>query len=190
MTTRTDKEVDLDSKQKAHLGSRYFDFSLDYSTGIGQLASDNGSALTINRDGNTNSSLVDNCGISLTAKQQGGIQLISENANKGIKIDARLNNNSATSTYMTFTPNGQGFSTFSITSGCGNIWSEKGGVSGYDGLKLSAFAAPWAIFPGNKPGTSRSIEALNDIFSNKNIQGNELYWISNKRDSHGWQNQF
>ncbi len=54
-------------------------------------------------------------------------------------------------------------------------------------MKLSAFAAPWAIFPGNKPGTSRSIEALNDIFSNKNIQGNELYWISNKRDSHGWQ---
>ncbi len=212
LTTRTDQEVDLDSKTKAHLGSKYFDFSLDYSTGVGQLASDNGSALTINRDGNTNSSLVDNCGISLTAKQQGGIQLISENANKGIKIDARLNNNSATSTYMTFdystgvgqlasdngsaltinrdgntnsslvdncgisltakqqggiqlisenankgikidarlnnnsatstymtfTPNGQGFSTFSITSGCGNIWSEKGGVSGYDGLKLSA----------------------------------------------------
>ena len=187
LTARTDKEIDLDAKTKAHLGSKYFDFSLDYSTGVGQLASDNGSALTINRDGNTNSSLVDNCGISLTAKQQGGIQLISENANKGIKIDARLNNNSATSTYMTFTPNGQGFSTFSITSGCGNIWSEKGGVSGYDGLKFSAFAAPWAIFPGNKPGTSRSIEALNDIFSNKNIQGNELYWISNKRDSHGWQ---
>ena len=186
LTTRTDKEVDLDSKTKAHLGSRYFDFSLDYSTGIGQLASDNGSALTINRDGNTNSSLVDNCGISLTAKQQGGIQLISENANKGIKIDARLNNNSATSTYMTFTPNGQGFSTFSITSGCGNIWSEKGGVSGYDGLKLSAFAAPWAIFPSVKPGTNRSIEAANDIFSNRNIQGNELYWINNKRDSHGW----
>lgn len=186
LTTRTDQEVDLDSKTKAHLGSKYFDFSLDYSTGIGQLASDNGSALTINRDGNTNSSLVDNCGISLTAKQQGGIQLISENANKGIKIDARLNNNSATSTYMTFTPNGQGFSTFSITSGCGNIWSEKGGVSGYDGLKLSAFAAPWAIFPSVKPGTNRSIEAANDIFSNRNIQGNELYWINNKRDSHGW----
>lgn len=186
LTTRTDQEVDLDSKTKAHLGSRYFDFSLDYSTGIGQLASDNGSALTINRDGNTNSSLVDNCGISLTAKQQGGIQLISENANKGIKIDARLNNNSATSTYMTFTPNGQGFSTFSITSGCGNIWSEKGGVSGYDGLKLSAFAAPWAIFPSVKPGTNRSIEAANDIFSNRNIQGNELYWINNKRDSHNW----
>ena len=186
LTTRTDQEVDLDSKTKAHLGSRYFDFSLDYSTGIGQLASDNGSALTINRDGNTNSSLVDNCGISLTAKQQGGIQLISENANKGIKIDARLNNNSATSTYMTFTPNGQGFSTFSITSGCGNIWSEKGGISGYNGLKLSAFAAPWAIFPSVKPGTNRSIEAANDIFSNRNIQGNELYWINNKRDSHGW----
>ena len=186
LTTRTDQEVDLDSKTKAHLGSRYFDFSLDYSTGIGQLASDNGSALTINRDGNTNSSLVDNCGISLTAKQQGGIQLISENANKGIKIDARLNNNSATSTYMTFTPNGQGFSTFSITSGCGNIWSEKGGVSGYDGLKLSAFAAPWAIFPSVKPGTNRSIEAANDILSNRNIQGNELYWINNKRDSHNW----
>lgn len=186
LTTRTDQEVDLDSKTKAHLGSKYFDFSLDYSTGIGQLASDNGSALTINRDGNTNSSLVDNCGISLTAKQQGGIQLVSENANKGIKIDARLNNNSATSTYMTFTPNGQGFSTFSITSGCGNIWSEKGGVSGYDGLKLSAFAAPWAIFPSVKPGTNRSIEAANDIFSNRNIQGNELYWINNKRDSHGW----
>ena len=186
LTTRTDQEVDLDSKTKAHLGSRYFDFSLDYSAGVGQLASDNGSALTINRDGNTNSSLVDNCGISLTAKQQGGIQLISENANKGIKIDARLNNNSATSTYMTFTPNGQGFSTFSITSGCGNIWSEKGGVSGYDGLKLSAFAAPWAIFPSVKPGTNRSIEAANDIFSNRNIQGNELYWINNKRDSHNW----
>ena len=186
LTTRTDQEVDLDSKTKAHLGSRYFDFSLDYSTGIGQLASDNGSALTINRDGNTNSSLVDNCGISLTAKRQGGIQLVSENANKGIKIDARLNNNSATSTYMTFTPNGQGFSTFSITSGCGNIWSEKGGVSGYNGLKLSAFAAPWAIFPSVKPGTNRSIEAANDIFSNRNIQGNELYWIKNKRDSHGW----
>lgn len=186
LTTRTDQEVDLDSKTKAHLGSKYFDFSLDYSTGVGQLASDNGSALTINRDGNTNSSLVDNCGISLTAKQQGGIQLISENADKGIKIDARLNNNSATSTYMTFTPNGQGFSTFSITSGCGNIWSEKGGVSGYDGLKLSAFAAPWAIFPSVKPGTNRSIEAANDIFSNRNIQGNELYWINNKRDSHGW----
>lgn len=186
LTTRTDQEVDLDSKTKAHLGSKYFDFSLDYSTGVGQLASDNGSALTINRDGNTNSSLVDNCGISLTAKQQGGIQLISENATKGIKIDARLNNNSATSTYMTFTPNGQGFSTFSITSGCGNIWSEKGGVSGYDGLKLSAFAAPWAIFPSVKPGTNRSIEAANDIFSNRNIQGNELYWINNKRDSHNW----
>lgn len=186
LTARTDKEVDLDAKTKAHLGSKYFDFSLDYTSGIGQLASDNGSALTINRDGNTNSSLVDNCGISLTAKQQGGIQLISENANKGIKIDARLNNNSATSTYMTFTPNGQGFSTFSITSGCGNIWSEKGGVSGYDGLKLSAFAAPWAIFPSVKPGTNRSIEAANDIFSNRNIQGNELYWINNKRDSHGW----
>lgn len=186
LTTRTDQEVDLDSKTKAHLGSKYFDFSLDYSTGVGKLASDNGSALTINRDGNTNSSLVDNCGISLTAKQQGGIQLISENANKGIKIDARLNNNSATSTYMTFTPNGQGFSTFSITSGCGNIWSEKGGVSGYDGLKLSAFAAPWAIFPSVKPGTNRSIEAANDIFSNRNIQGNELYWINNKRDSHNW----
>lgn len=180
LTTRTDQEVDLDSKTKAHLGSRYFDFSLDYSTGIGQLASDNGSALTINRDGNTNSSLVDNCGISLTAKQQGGIQLVSENANKGIKIDARLNNNSATSTYMTFTPNGQGFSTFSITSGCGNIWSEKGGVSGYDGLKLSAFAAPWAIFPSVKPGTNRSIEASNDIFSNRNIQGADFYWLSNK----------
>lgn len=186
LTTRTDQEVDLDSKTKAHLGSRYFDFSLDYSTGVGKLASDNGSALTINRDGNTNSSLVDNCGISLTAKQQGGIQLVSENANKGIKIDARLNNNSATSTYMTFTPNGQGFSTFSITSGCGNIWSEKGGVSGYDGLKFSAFAAPWAIFPSVKPGTNRSIEAANDIFSNRNIQGNELYWINNKRDSHNW----
>ena len=186
LTARTDKEVDLDAKTKAHLGSKYFDFSLDYASGIGQLASDNGSALTINRDGNTNSSLVDNCGISLTAKQQGGIQLISENANKGIKIDARLNNNSATSTYMTFTPNGQGFSTFSITSGCGNIWSEKGGVSGYDGLKLSAFAAPWAIFPSVKPGTNRSIEAANDIFSNRNIQGNELYWINNKRDSHNW----
>ena len=186
LTARTDKEIDLDAKTKAHLGSKYFDFSLDYSTGVGQLASDNGSALTINRDGNTNSSLVDNCGISLTAKQQGGIQLISENANKGIKIDARLNNNSATSTYMTFTPNGQGFSTFSITSGCGNIWSEKGGVSGYNGLKLSAFAAPWAIFPSVKPGTNRSIEAAHDIFSNRNIQGNELYWINNKRDSHGW----
>ena len=186
LTARTDKEIDLDAKTKAHLGSKYFDFSLDYTSGIGQLASDNGSALTINRDGNTNSSLVDNCGISLTAKQQGGIQLISENANKGIKIDARLNNNSATSTYMTFTPNGQGFSTFSITSGCGNIWSEKGGVSGYDGLKLSAFAAPWAIFPSVKPGTNRSIEAANDIFSNRNIQGNELYWINNKRDSHNW----
>lgn len=188
LTTRTDKEVDLDSKTKAHLGSRYFDFSLDYSTGIGQLASDNGSALTINRDGNTNSSLVDNCGISLTAKQQGGIQLISENANKGIKIDARLNNNSATSTYMTFTPNGQGFSTFSITSGCGNIWSEKGGVSGYDGLKLSAFAAPWAIFPSVKPGTNRSIEAANDIFSNRNIQGADFYWLSNKTGQYNGNN--
>ena len=186
LTTRTDQEVDLDSKTKAHLGSKYFDFSLDYSTGVGQLASDNGSALTINRDGNTNSSLVDNCGISLTAKQQGGIQITSENATNGIKIDARLNNNIDTSTYMTFTPNGQGFSTFSITSGCGNIWSEKGGVSGYDGLKLSAFAAPWAIFPSVKPGTNRSIEAANDIFSNRNIQGNELYWINNKRDSHNW----
>lgn len=188
LTTRTDQEVDLDSKTKAHLGSRYFDFSLDYSAGVGQLASDNGSALTINRDGNTNSSLVDNCGISLTAKQQGGIQLISENANKGIKIDARLNNNSATSTYMTFTPNGQGFSTFSITSGCGNIWSEKGGVSGYDGLKLSAFAAPWAIFPSVKPGTNRSIEAANDIFSNRNIQGADFYWLSNKTGQYNGNN--
>ena len=188
LTTRTDQEVDLDSKTKAHLGSKYFDFSLDYSTGIGQLASDNGSALTINRDGNTNSSLVDNCGISLTAKQQGGIQLISENANKGIKIDARLNNNSATSTYMTFTPNGQGFSTFSITSGCGNIWSEKGGVSGYNGLKLSAFAAPWAIFPSVKPGTNRSIEAANDIFSNRNIQGADFYWLSNKTGQYNGNN--
>lgn len=186
LTARTDKEVDLDAKTKAHLGSKYFDFSLDYTSGIGQLASDNGSALSINRDGNTNSSLVDNCGISLTAKQQGGIQITSENATNGIKIDARLNNNIDTSTYMTFTPNGQGFSTFSITSGCGNIWSEKGGISGYNGLKLSAFAAPWAIFPSVKPGTNRSIEAANDIFSNRNIQGNELYWINNKRDSHGW----
>ena len=188
LTTRTDQEVDLDSKTKAHLGSRYFDFSLDYSTGVGQLASDNGSALTINRDGNTNSSLVDNCGISLTAKQQGGIQLISENANKGIKIDARLNNNSATSTYMTFTPNGQGFSTFSITSGCGNIWSEKGGVSGYNGLKFSPFAAPWAIFPSVKPGTNRSIEASNDIFSNRNIQGADFYWLSNKTGQYNGNN--
>lgn len=188
LTARTDKEVDLDAKTKAHLGSKYFDFSLDYTSGIGQLASDNGSALTINRDGNTNSSLVDNCGISLTAKQQGGIQLISENANKGIKIDARLNNNSATSTYMTFTPNGQGFSTFSITSGCGNIWSEKGGVSGYNGLKLSAFAAPWAIFPSVKPGTNRSIEAANDIFSNRNIQGADFYWLSNKTGQYNGNN--
>lgn len=187
LTARTDKEVDLDAKTKAHLGSKNFDFSLDYSTGIGQLASDNGSALTVNRDTNTNSSFIDNCGISIIAKQQGGIQLTSENATKGIKIDARLNNNSATSTYMTFTPNSQGYSTFSITSGCGSLWSEKAGVSGYDGLKFSAFAAPWAIFPGNKPNTSRSIEALNDIFSNKNIQGNELCWISDKKDSHGWQ---
>ena len=182
----TDKEIELEAKTKAHLRSKYFDFSLDYTSGIGQLASDNGSTLTINRDGNTNSSLVDNCGISLTAKQQGGIQITSENATSGIKIDARLNNNIDTSTYMTFTPNGQGFSTFSITSGCGNIWSEKGGISGYNGLKFSAFAAPWAIFPSAKPGTNRSIEASNDIFSNRNIQGNELYWINNKRDSHGW----
>lgn len=191
LTTRTDQEVDLDSKTKAHLGSKYFDFSLDYSAGVGQLASDNGSALTINRDKNTNSSLVDNCGISLIAKQQGGIQIISENATgdvntSAIKIEARLNNDSHTSTYMTFTPNGQGFSTFSITSGCGNIWSEKSGISGYDGLKFSPFAAPWAIFPSAKPGTNRSIEASNDIFSNRNIQGNELYWINDKRDSHGW----
>ena len=191
LTTRTDKEVDLDSKTKAHLGSRYFDFSLDYSTGIGQLASDNGSVLTINRDTGKNSSFVDNYGISITAKQGGGIKLMSENAvgdlgKEAIRIEARLNNNIDTSTYMTFTPNGQGFSTFSITSGCGNIWSEKGGVSGYNGLKLSAFAAPWAIFPSVKPGTNRSIEAANDIFSNRNIQGNELYWINNKRDSHGW----
>lgn len=188
LTTRTDKEVDLDSKTKAHLGSKYFDFSLDYSTGVGQLASDNGSALTINRDGNTNSSLVDNCGISLTAKQQGGIQITSENATNGIKIDARLNNNIDTSTYMTFTPNGQGFSTFSITSGCGNIWSEKGGVSGYNGLKLSAFAAPWAIFPSVKPGTNRSIEAANDIFSNRNIQGADFYWLSNKTGQYNGNN--
>lgn len=191
LTTRTDQEVDLDSKTKAHLGSKYFDFSLDYSAGVGQLASDNGSALTINRDKNTNSSLVDNCGISLIAKQQGGIQIISENATgdvntSAIKIEARLNNDSHTSTYMTFTPNGQGFSTFSITSGCGNIWSEKGGVGGYNGLKFAPFAAPWAIFPSAKPGTSRSIEASNDIFSNRNIQGKELYWINDKQDSHGW----
>lgn len=191
LTTRTDQEVDLDSKTKAHLGSKYFDFSLDYSAGVGQLASDNGSALTINRDKNTNSSLVDNCGISLIAKQQGGIQIISENATgdvntSAIKIEARLNNDSHTSTYMTFTPNGQGFSTFSIISGCGKIWSEKGGISGYNGLKFSPFAAPWAIFPSAKPGTSRSIEASNDIFSNRNIQGKELYWINDKQDSHGW----
>lgn len=191
LTTRTDQEVDLDSKTKAHLGSKYFDFSLDYTSGIGQLASDNGSVLTINRDTGKNSSFVDNYGISITAKQGGGIKLMSENAvgdlgKEAIRIEARLNNNSDTSTYMTFTPNDQGFSTFSITSGCGNIWSEKGGVSGYNGLKLSAFAAPWAIFPSVKPGTNRSIEAANDIFSNRNIQGNELYWINNKRDSHGW----
>lgn len=191
LTARTDKEVDLDSKTKAHLGSKYFDFSLDYNAGVGQLASDNGSALTINRDRNTNSSLVDNCGISLIAKQQGGIQIISENATgdvntSAIKIEARLNNDSHTSTYMTFTPNGQGFSTFSITSGCGNIWSEKSGVGGYNGLKLAPFAAPWAIFPSAKPDTGRSIEAMNDIFSNKNIQGKELYWINDKQDSHGW----
>lgn len=186
LTARTDKEVDLDSKTKAHLGSKYFDFSLDYSAGIGQLASDNGSALIINRDIGTKSSFVDNYGILINSKQNGGIQLISENSTDGIKIDARLNNSERTSTYMTFTPNGQGFSTFSITSGCGNIWSEKSGVSGYNGLKLSPFAAPWAIFPSAKPGTSRSIEAMNDIFSNKNIQGKGLYWINDKRDSHGW----
>ena len=186
LTARTDKEVDLDSKTKAHLGSKYFDFSLDYSAGIGQLASDNGSALIINRDIGTKSSFIDNYGILINSKQNGGIQLISENSTNGIKIDTRLNNSERTSTYMTFTPNGQGFSTFSITSGCGNIWSEKGGVSGYNGLKLSAFAAPWAIFPSVKPGTNRSIEAANDIFSNRNIQGNELYWINDKRDSHGW----
>ena len=186
LTARTDKEVDLDSKAKAHLGSKYFDFSLDYSAGIGQLASDNGSALIINRDVGTESSFIDNYGILINSKQNGGIQLISENSTHGIKIDARLNNNERTSTYMTFTPNDQGFSTFSITSGCGNIWSEKSGVGGYNGLKLSPFAAPWAIFPNAKPGTSRSIEAMNDIFSNKNIQGKELYWINDKRDSHGW----
>lgn len=186
LTARTDKEVDLDSKTKAHLGSKYFDFSLDYSAGIGQLASDNGSALIINRDIGTKSSFIDNYGILINSKQNGGIQLISENSTNGIKIDARLNNSERTSTYMTFTPNDQGFSTFSITSGCGNIWSEKSGVSGYNGLKLSPFAAPWAIFPDVKPGTSRSIEAMNDIFSNKNIQGKELYWINDKRDSHGW----
>lgn len=191
LTARTDKEVDLDSKTKAHLGSKYFDFSLDYNAGIGQLASDNGSVLTINRDTGKNSSFVDNYGISITAKQGGGIKLMSENAvgdlgKEAIRIEARLNNDSHTSTYMTFTPNGQGFSTFSITSGCGNIWSEKSGISGYDGLKFSPFAAPWAIFPSAKPGTSRSIEASNDIFSNKNIQGKELYWINDKQDSHGW----
>ena len=186
LTARTDKEVDLDSKTKAHLGSKYFDFSLDYSAGIGQLASDNGSALIINRDIGTKSSFIDNYGILINSKQNGGIQLISENSTNGIKIDARLNNSERTSTYMTFTPNGQGFSTFSITSGCGNIWSKKGGVSGYNGLKLSAFTAPWAIFPSVKPGTNRSIEAANDIFSNRNIQGNELYWINDKCDSHGW----
>ena len=191
LTARTDKEVDLDSKTKAHLGSKYFDFSLDYSTGIGQLASDNGSVLTINRDIGKNSSFVDNYGISITAKQGGGIKLMSENAvgdlgKEAIRIEARLNNNSRTSTYMTFTPNDQGFSTFSITSGCGNIWSVKSGISGYNGLKFSPFAAPWAIFPDVKPGTSRSIEAMNDIFSNKNIQGKELYWINDKQDSHGW----
>lgn len=187
----TDKEIELEAKTKAHLGSKYFDFSLDYNAGIGQLASDNGSALTINRDTGKNSSFVDNYGISITAKQGGGIKLMSENAvgdlgKEAIRIEARLNNNSRTSTYMTFTPNEQGFSTFSITSGCGNIWSEKGGISGYNGLKLSAFAAPWAIFPSAKPGTSRSIEATNDIFTNRNIQGNEFYWINDKRDSHGW----
>lgn len=181
----TDKEIELEAKTKAHLGSKYFDFSLDYSTGVGQLASDNGSALTINRDTGKNSSFVDNYGISITAKQGGGIKLMSENAvgdlgKEAIRIEARLNNNIDTSTYMTFTPEGQGFSTFSITSGCGNIWSEKGGVSGYNGLKLSAFAAPWAIFPSVKPGTNRSIEASNDIFSNRNIQGADFYWLSNK----------
>lgn len=186
LTARTDKEVDLDSKTKAHLGSKYFDFSLDYSAGIGQLASDNGSALIINRDIGTKSSFIDNYGILINSKQNGGIQLISENSTHGIRIDARLNNNERTSTYMTFTPNDQGFSTFSITSGCGNIWSEKSGISGYNGLKFSPFAAPWAIFPSAKPGTSRSIEATNDIFTNRNIQGNELYWINDKRDSHGW----
>ena len=186
LTARTDKEVDLDSKTKAHLGSKYFDFSLDYSAGIGQLASDNGSALIINRDIGTKSSFIDNYGILINSKQNGGIQLTSENSTEGIKIDARLNNNERTSTYMTFTPNDQGFSTFSITSGCGNIWSEKSGVSGYNGLKLSPFAAPWAIFPDVKPGTSRSIEAMNDIFSEKKIQGKELYWINDKQDSHGW----
>lgn len=193
LTTRTDKEVDLDAKTKAHLGSKYFDFSLDYTSGIGQLASDNGSALTINRDTGKNSSFVDNYGISITAKQGGGIKLMSENAvgdlgKEAIRIEARLNNNSRTSTYMTFTPEGQGFSTFSITSGCGNIWSEKGGVSGYNGLKLSAFAAPWAIFPSVKPGTNRSIEASNDIFSNRNIQGADFYWLSNKTGQYNGNN--
>ena len=89
---------------------------------------------------------------------------------------------------MTFTPEGQGFSTFSITSGCGNIWSEKGGVSGYNGLKLSAFAAPWAIFPSVKPGTNRSIEAHHDIFSNQNIQGADFYWLSNKTGQYNGNN--
>lgn len=193
LTTRTDQEVDLDSKTKAHLGSKYFDFSLDYSAGIGQLASDNGSVLTINRDTGKNSSFVDNYGISITAKQGGGIKLMSENAvgdlgKEAIRIEARLNNNIDTSTYMTFTPEGQGFSTFSITSGCGNIWSEKGGVSGYNGLKLSAFAAPWAIFPSVKPGTNRSIEAHHDIFSNQNIQGADFYWLSNKTGQYNGNN--
>lgn len=186
LTARTDKEVDLDSKTKAHLGSKYFDFSLDYSAGIGQLASDNGSALIINRDIGTKSSLIDNYGILINSKQNGGIQLISENSTDGIKIDARLNNSERTSTYMTFTPNDQGFSTFSIISGCGNIWSVKGGVSGYNGLKLAPFAAPWGIFPDGKPDTNRSIEAAHDIFSEQNIQGKGLYWINDKRDSHGW----
>lgn len=182
----TDKEIELEAKTKAHLGSKYFDFSLDYTSGIGQLASDNGSALTINRDINTNSSLVDNCGISLTAKQQGGIQIISENATNGITIDARLDNNIDTRAYMAFIPEGQGFSTFFIHSGCGGIRSTRGGVDGYNGLKLAAFTAPWAVFPETKPGTNRSIEATYDIFSKRNIQGEGLYWISNKQDRHGW----
>lgn len=167
LTARTDKEVDLDAKTKAHLGSKYFDFSLDYTSGIGQLASDNGSALTVNRDTGTRSSFVDNYGILIDGKQNGGVQIVSENSNTGIMLDARLGNQTAkNNTYFKLIPEGQGFSTFYLSSGCGTIRSEKAGLLGKNnGLILSPFAASWANFTGSRPGTNRSIEAANQIWA-------------------------
>lgn len=176
LNANTQGQIALDSQTKAHLGSKYFDFSLDWAAGKAQLASDNNCYLLINRDTGTNSTWVDNYGITLDAKQNGGIQIISENSNHGIKLDARISNNSQDkNTYLTLLPENQGFSTFYLSSGCGTIRSAKGELLGNNnGILLSPFAVSWANFTGARPGTSRSIEAANQIW------GQEFYFNNNK----------